>query len=937
MEGAAFGRVMEMERFRGMAWLIVKGVSDYADQDKDDAYHPYAAAAAATYLLCFIQEYVTQKRLPLPGGSHHLSRDGPAQAWNIPYPRNPVFTGREEMLSRLHEQLQKGPAALAQPQAISGLGGIGKTQIAVEYAYQYGQDYQAVLWSRAETQEALVSGYVEIAQHLNLPQKDEQDQALVVKAVLHWFKTQRQWLLILDNADDLKVVREFLPPTPGGHLLLTTRAQSMGRLASRLEVETMDRDVGALLLLRRATLIAPDASLEAALPTHIALAKEITDEWGGLPLALDQAGAFLEETGCSLADYQQLYQQHRTNLLRERRGLVADHPESVTTTFSLSFVRVEERNPAAADLLRLCAYLAPDAIPEEIIIQGAADLGPRLAPVAADALLLGQAMEVLRAYSLIGRDPATKTLSMHRLVQRVLRDNISSEGQQQWMRRAVYTIEAAYPGSDAAKWPMLERLLPHALTCVDWIEQAPFAASESSLLLNQTGFYLHARARYKEAKPLLERALAICEQQLGVEHPSTANCLNNLALLCRDQGKYEQAEPLLQRALTIYEQQMGEQHPDTANCLNNLAGLYTNQGKYKQAEPLYQRALTIYEQQMGEQHPGIANCLNNLAGLYNALGKYGQAEPLYQRALAIYEQRLGATHPNTASCLNNLAKLYQDQSKDKQAELLLERALVIREQQLGVEHPDTANSLNTLATFYQDQGKYEQAEPLFQRALAIREQQLGAQHPDTAQSLGNLALLYLAQNKYEQAEPLLERALAICEQQLGETHPFTAPSLNDLARLYQNQGKYEQAEPLYERALAICENVLGRDHRTTHIVRRNYATLLQTIGRDVKYEQAEPLLQEALALCEQQLGAMHPDTAMSLNDLALLYSVRGKYAEAEPLYQRALTIYEQALRPQHPSTQRVRENYALLLRAMGRDAEAASLEAKQTPPSAQAQ
>ena len=313
--------------------------------------------------------------------------------WNVPYPRNSFFIGRDELLTRLRTQLQAGQAtALSQPQAITGLGGIGKTQIAVEYAYRFHQDYQVVLWARAESTEALTSSYVTIATLLNLPEQEAQEQEITIQAVKTWLQTHSGWLLMLDNADDLSLVPAFLPPALGGHLLLTTRAFAVGHLASRLEVDTLAPEQGALFLLRRASLIAPDATLEQVSPQQRDLAIQVSQELGGLPLALDQAGAYLEATGTALAAYQQIYQQHRTDLLAQRRAQGADHPEPVASTWSLSFARVEETNPAAADLLRLCAYLAPDAIPEEILTQGAAHLGPVLGPVASDAFLLGQAI-----------------------------------------------------------------------------------------------------------------------------------------------------------------------------------------------------------------------------------------------------------------------------------------------------------------------------------------------------------------------------------------------------------------------------------------------------------------------------------------------------------------------------------------------------------------
>jgi tetratricopeptide (TPR) repeat protein len=887
--------------------------------------------------------------------------------WNIPYPQNPLFTGREELLTQLTTMLHKGqPTALSQPQAISGLGGIGKTQLALEYAYRYRRDYQAVLWSQADTHDNLISSYLTIATLLNLPEKSEQESARVIAAVKAWLQRNTGWLLILDNANDLALARDFLPPSVGGHVLLTTRAQTTGRFADRLEVDILPSEQGALFLLRRADLLPAKAPFEQASEHDRSRARAICEELGGLPLALDQAGAYIEETRCSLSDYQQHYQTRRTRLLQRRGGLVPDHPDAVATTWSLAFEKVEQANPAAADLLRLCAYLAPDAIPEEIITKGTVHLGPLLEPVASDPTDMDEALATLGAYSLLRRNTTEKTLSVHRLVQAVQRESMTAEKEKEWKQRAIQAVNTSYPDvREVSQWDTCERWLPHALVCAIWIEQESINIVDAASLLNRTGYYLNDRARYAEAEPLYQRALSIREQQLGPDHPDTATSLNNLAPLYRNQGKYEQAEPLLKRALSIWEQQLGPHHPDTAQSLNNLAELYRNQGKYEQAEPLLKRALSIREQQLGPDHPNTAQSLNNLALLYRNQGKYEQAEPLLKRALSIREQQLGPDHPSTATSLNNLAILYRNQGKYEQAEPLLKRALSIWEQQVGPDHPDTAQSLNNLAALYDDQGKYEQAEPLLKRALSIREQQLGPDHPDTAQSLNNLAELYQTQGKYEQAEPLLKRALSIWEQQLGPHHPDTAQSLNNLAALYSNQGKYEQAEPLYQRALSIDTKAYGDEHPEIATDLNNLAELYRAQG---KYEQAEPLYQRALAIREQQLGAQHPDTATSLNSLAVLYSDQGKYEQAEPLYQRALaireqqlgaqhpdtansvwwlavlseqqqqyekaaslyqhalSIYERALGPQHPTTQRIRANYARLLRIMGHDAEATALD-----------
>ena len=754
-------------------------------------------------------------------GNSHLPTMAPA-VWHVPHSRNTFFTGREHLLTSLHAQLQAAQTtATGRPLAISGLGGIGKTQLAIEYAYRHRQEYRAVLWVDAETKETLHTGYTEIARKLNLPQKNAQEKEIVVEAVKEWLSNWPGWLLILDNADDLALVHSFLPTMFAGHLLLTTRTQMMGRLAQRLEINTLDLETGALFLLRRAGMVAPDDSLEVALSSDIALAKEITQELGGLPLALDQAGAYIEETTCGLANYRDSYRTQNTKLLHARRGTVADHLQSVATTWSLSFKQVAQRNPMAADLLYLCAFLAPDAIPDEVVLQGIEILQSfqgreterenhrwpfkrrswsrvkpdEVATQKKGPLILDEAIATLRSYSLIARDPQARMLTIHSLVQAVLRDTLPVEVHKQWIQHAVSAVESTYPGSGFANWPAVERLLPHMLACANWIKQGSLTTPEAATLLNAAGLYLSARAQYSEAEPLLKRALAIREQRLGATHPDTAVSLSNLGVSYRAQGKYEEAVSLYKRALSINESIFGPEDSEVATNLNNLALVYKKQGKYAEADPLYQRARIIDEQVFGLEHPAVAIDLNNLGALYQEQGKYAEAESLLKRALSICEHGLEATHPDTAVSLNNLGVLYQEQGKYAEAESLLKRALSTREHQWGAFHPHTAVSLNSLGTFYRTQRKYEEAEPLLERALSIREQQLGATHPDTATSFNNLGLLCQAQGKYEEAKLFLKRALSIREQRLGINHSLTQMASRDYSDLLRQMREHDEDLP----------------------------------------------------------------------------------------------------------------------------------------------
>src|SRR6266700_1511772 len=511
--------------------------------------------------------------------------------WNIPYPRNPYFTGREELLRRLAASLRAGETVgISQPQAVSGLGGIGKTQLALEYAYRYYQDYDVVLWTRADTQEALISGFVAFAALLQLPEQEERDQLKIVQAVKHWLRNNTRWLLLLDNADDLTLVRDFLPPAGRGHTLLTTRAASMGRLAHRIEVDALDSEPGALLLLRRADRLAPDAPLEQAEASERTIALSITQELGGLPLALDQAGAYIEETHCSMADYLQLSRSQRAELLKARGGLVPDHPEPVATTWSLSFAQVQKRSAAAADLLRVCAFLHPDAIPEEIITKSAAALGPNLQAVASNPLSLNQAIGVLLAYSLLKRQPEEHLLSIHRLVQAVLKDGMDASTSHGWAERVVQAVDHALPADvEYRAYVRYKRCLPHAQECAQLIEQEQITSFDARRLLYLTGNYLSGHARYAEAEAFLRNSFRIREQALGPDHSDVAHPLNSLAALYKKQGKDTEAEPLYQRALRIREQALGPDHPYTRTVVQNYADLLRKMGRETEASELEAR------------------------------------------------------------------------------------------------------------------------------------------------------------------------------------------------------------------------------------------------------------------------------------------------------------------------------------------------------------
>lgn len=683
--------------------------------------------------------------------------------WNVPYHRNPFFTGRETVLTTLHETLSvRGVAALAQALALSGLGGIGKTQTAVEYAYRYAGEYIGVLWVRADTRETLLADLLGLARLLDLPEKNEQDSGRAAAAVKRWLETNPGWLLIFDNVEDLPLVGTFSPGEGQGHILLTTRSQVTGTFARRVDLEEMFAEEGMLFLLRRARMIKQDAGFadipSAALPN----AKEIAELLDGLPLALDQAGAYIEETHCSLSDYLSRYRTRRVDLLNWHGWARTDHPEPVATTWSLSFEKVEQQSPAAADLLRLCAFLEPSAIPEEILTEGAPGLGQALDQAVGDPVGLEEAYRELRKFSLLRRDAQAKILTVHRLVQAVLRENMDGEAQRQWAERAIGAVSRTFPDSeDVEQWPRAERCLPQAHACLTLLDEGGPVSLESAHLFNKAGLFLLEHAQYSVAELFLQKAAGVRTVLEGADHPDVAESLNDLGTVYLYQGLYALAEPLLRRALLIKERTQGQEHPDVAVATNNVAMLCYYQRKYAEAEPLFKRALTLWSRLQGADHSNVARTTNNLALLYFAQGRYAEAEPLFREALATWERILGAEHPDVGRTLNNLAKLYRGQGRYAEAEPLFQRARSIREKTLGPDHPDVAQTLADLAKLYADQGRYAEAEPLYQLALDVREAALGVNHPAVAEVLHDYSFLLAKTSRDVEAAQFAARAQAI--------------------------------------------------------------------------------------------------------------------------------------------------------------------------------
>jgi TIR domain-containing protein/tetratricopeptide repeat protein/NB-ARC domain-containing protein len=602
---------------------------------------------------------------------------------NLPFlPLGDLLKGRDEELHQLIANLQSSAQATAITQTIYGLGGIGKTRLAVEYAWRSGDRYDAALFVVADSPEALRSGLASLARLglLALPEYAKGAEADTVEAVLIWLEQHSRWLVIIDNVDTedaVKALREILPRLAKGHVLITSRRRTWPAAVQKQPLGELTRDEAAQFLLQRTegerTPAADDAEQ----------AGRLAEILGGLPLALEQAAAYIVHHQTTFAGYLKDWEREREKVLEWHDETVMDYPDSVAATWQTTF---RQLSPKAAAILRLTAFLAPEPIPEamfeegEALIEEAAEAIQKETGQSTVERTVREALAEISAYSMVTRSDGN--LAVHRIVQEVLRTRIPDDRRRDWIERSLRLVNdyAPFDSDDVRTWPIWDLLRPHATQVLRYADDARIARPTSGLM-SQLELYLKTRGLYSEAEPLIRRSLAI-EEELGSDS-EVATRLNNLAQLLKATNRLSEAEPLMRRTLEIGEASLGPRHPIVAIRLSNLALLLQDTNRLSEAEPLMRQALEIDEASFGPNHPNVARELNNLAQLLQDTSRLSEAEPLMRRALEIDEASFGSDHPDVAINLNNLALLLQDTNRLAEAGPLMRRALKIDEASFG--------------------------------------------------------------------------------------------------------------------------------------------------------------------------------------------------------------------------------------------------------------
>jgi tetratricopeptide (TPR) repeat protein len=567
-----------------------------------------------------------------------------------------LFKGREAFLRRLHERLTRGSGGSGAliSTALYGMGGIGKTRAAVEYAWAHREDYTALLFVQADSPEELQRNLANLVGPLSLKEREQAEEGMRFNAVLAWLAANPGWLLILDNVDASPALAEadrLMGRLAGGHVLLTSRLDHFARQVELLELDVLSLDAASSFLLE-----ATDSRRRKAVDDDAA-AGELAAELGRLALALEQAAATIDKLRCGFRQYLEIWQGNRDRVVGWARPEITGYHHAVAATWQTS---VDQLSEAGRRLLERLAFLAPDPVPMFLLDVGIPE---------SEAEDQQDALVDLAAVSLATWEIENDRFAVHRLMQDVTRRSLAAAQWRGRLTEALGWVNAAFDGDpqDVRSWPRLDPLVPHAQSAAQWADQEGIA-EPTARLMNELGLLFHTKSLHAQSEPLYRRALAIYEASFGPDHPDVAICLNNLASLLQDTSRLAEAEPLFRRALAINEASFGPDHPDVAIRLNNLAGLLQDTNRLAEAEPLYRRALAINEASFGPDHPSVANPLNNLALLLQDTNRLVEAEPLMRRHVTIFiefEHKNGYPHPHRDRGMANYTGLLAAMGKSE--------------------------------------------------------------------------------------------------------------------------------------------------------------------------------------------------------------------------------------------------------------------------------
>ncbi|HEX6346857.1 FxSxx-COOH system tetratricopeptide repeat protein [Umezawaea sp.] len=822
---------------------------------------------------------------------HARPAQQPAVLGGVPL-RNVNFTGRAALLDDLHRRLNQGDTTAVLPEALHGLGGIGKSQVAVEFVHRHMADYDLIWWISAEDVDQIQAAYVNLCAKLKLRAEPAADTAVpAVLEALRLGDPYRRWLLIFDNADSPEEVRRYFPHG-AGHVLITSRNASWASVASSLSVDVFTREESRKLLQRRNPAL-PDADAE-----------RLAEVLGDLPLAVDQAAAWSAETGMSADEYVQLFEDKRAELL-SLDPQPSDYPLTVAAAWDVSLDRLREQHPAALQLLRVCSFFAPEPIARKLLA-GVRNLPfpQELADALRDPVLLGRAIRAINRYSLATIDHRNDTLQLHRLVQTVLRSQMNPEELRQMRHVAHLLLANGDPNQpeDVSHWPRYQELLPHVratrlIECDDpwgrklainianflfswgdperarvlasemvekWKVQLPPDHLDTLIASRWHGRALRAVGRYAESGRIAENTLDRLRATLGDDHEETLLTAHGVASDLRARGEFQTARLLNEDTYLRARAAFGEDDPETLRAANNYALSMRLTGDLQAARELDDDTWRKRAIALGEDHRFTLLTLDNLSVDLRECGDYNGACRFQENTVRRFRDIIGSHNSLTLSAIKNLSVASRKAGDHEGGRALSEESYRGLLDRYGARHPDAMSAGMNHSVSLRQTKDLKGARQLGEKIWGLYRDAMGEDHPFALAGATNLAVTLRNLGEPEKARELNERAFARFEHVLTPNHFFTLVCATNLASDHHALRDYRTAYDMDVAARERSELVLGRDHPSTLALDANIALDLRGLGDD---DRADEIQAETVSRFQRVLGPNHPATMGAMHNV----------------------------------------------------------------------
>lgn len=820
-------------------------------------------------------------------GSQSAPRTPPIWGKRIPG-RNKHFTGRENLLEELRASLESSTqtAVVPLPQALQGLGGVGKTQLAIEYAWRYRGHYDLVWWVPADQPMLVPSTLAALTNDLKLPSASStgiEEAAAAVRDALQRGDPIDRWLLIFDNADEPEEIRDFIPQGGPGHVIITSRNNRWSGVAETVSVDVFSQEESVAFLRKR--LQRELAQSEAQLLAH---------ELGDLPLALEQAAALQAMTGMSTEEYIELLREQTRALLGMNKS--TEYPHSMTAAWQLSVMEIESRLPAAAEVLRCLAFFGPDPIPREVFRRGNKSGARRMGPILSDPLTLNQAFAELNRFALVKIEMEAGTVQVHRLVQALLRDSLKPEERDQIRHEVHQLLATGSPSNpeDTQFWDSYAVLMPHVrpsgvISCTD--ENVQRFGIDVIRYLSQTANYTSARSFGEE----------FLKSWTESGDPTSRNVLimrRHLGTVLWQTGAYDESYAMNEETLDLMRTHLEPHDEETLRQSLIYAANLRAQGNFHEAHNQDKQALEAHKAKFGEYAPPTMRVINNLALDQALLTRYDDALELQQ--LAFLEQNSaseGVSKVELQLSWNGLARVARLAGDHARAVDLGEEAYAHGIRELQVEHALTLATARELSIARRRNGDIEGALELITETHGRLTKLYGADHPETMAATVALSNTLRQAGESQEAMRLARDVLPRYERRFGPDHPFTYGCAINLALLYRLRGDAQRAREMDEDARKGLLAKISPDHAYSFSSAINLGDDLAALG---DYEGALALDKENLAQIQAFYGDENLLSLAAAINLSLDLRALGKVTQAEELYQGTLAEYERVLPPGHP-------------------------------------